>query len=731
MVNSKIFCITGVSLSIPPWPDNVTLSASILLNPANVERFGQTLGSKNLQDRQYRVWVNLVVLFRLLTRCRHLAFDHDAFWAFIGHHWGIPNATPHMIEELADVYSERRRIYLQATHIKRKHFDLLTDFIDAWNLSNSCPSPPPPLSKEKIAAEWECVKASWLEYLRLDHKSLLDVCNPPRIGTFPVRKGTLSGFQIKGASARTPPGSGKDSLKRITGPSSDHHRISTATANGYTAESPTPEARKVAIDDPVQTENRKRRFASDTPSTAKRQCILESPPSCPTPGVEADSAPLEATRQERERSILTDMSISASSAATSICASPGPAEDVNQHDIEAQQAEKPLTFSDPPASCHGQHIGESSSPFSVSFDRWMEKSDKEVQILKEQTNLLLESQELSRDLQKAHDQLIMFTASKCQEALEKLDQLGNQVHVLGKDAVAFRQSGEVLQTWQTEQRNLIQGFQGHIAGVESALEETKKDIIAYENRRNHGEKELRQVVEARFSQLESKVESQASAKLQTAGGFEAELQILQGKTGGLEATVVPKRLKDRHESTEMIGSSHPLKVDFARRFTKIEETIATSTSLINNCRTLVEVSKTTIDQRLEMFTNRLNLLQNRLSNHIADQTKISMEQTKRLEQVEAELTRFKEAASYELQQKPNSLSRSEFADLQAQLDAMKKSLAVIEQRRGAHPTEEHSGAPLSPISQTAPNYSALLEQNVHLLSSRKHALSTMAIKREN
>ncbi|WDK10753.1 hypothetical protein CGRA01v4_02032 [Colletotrichum graminicola] len=725
-----MFFISGVSLPVPPWPENPILSAAILLHPGNVKRFGRSLESKNVQDRQRRIYTNLIVLFRLVTRCRHLAFDHDAFWAFIARHWGVPNAGPQKTKELVDVYSERRRVYLAAAYIKRKHRDLLTDLIDAWNSRDSSPSVPSPLSGPEIAAEWERVTTSWLEQLRLDPQSLFDESCLPLIGTFPARNGTSYSFQIKGGSGRshvsgkdlfervTVPG--KDLFERITVPSPGHHHMSSVTPNGHTVESPAPKATEDVIDDLIRTESRKRKFTPNTPDTAKRQCIPESPLSCIQLENEPVSARHKAAAQEQDSNSSDEMSTSASS---------GPADDVIHHDMEAQQTEQSLTLDGPTTSCIGLHAGVNNSPSSVSSDRRMEESNKEMQTLKEQTKLLLESRDLSRDLQKAHDQLIIFTASKCQEALERLDQLSNQVDILGKDAVACLQSGQELQKRQTKQQNLIQGFQDHVAGVESALEEAKKDIMAHESRRNHDE-HYQQLVEARLFQLESKLESQTSARLRTTGSVEAELQTLRKQeASGLEA-VVPERLDEYHETSGMMGSSNPFNLEFEGRLTTMEETIATNAALINHCKTLVGVSKMTVDQHLKNLDNRVKLLENRCSNHIADQTQISKEQTRRLELVEAELIRHKKAASNQLQPKPSGPSWSEFADLQAQLNVMKNSLAAIEQTR-ANPTEDDSGTPLSLISQPALNRPARSEQNVPSASSRKHAPNIVAVKREN
>ncbi|KZL79039.1 hypothetical protein CI238_06872 [Colletotrichum incanum] len=118
VLHSDIF-VSGVSPPIAPWPNDPTLSAAVLLSLGNVERLGRSFGSKNEQDRQRRIFINHVILFRLSIRCQYLAFDHDRFRGFVTRHWGVSNASPQRVEELVDVYSKRRRAYSQYTKVKR------------------------------------------------------------------------------------------------------------------------------------------------------------------------------------------------------------------------------------------------------------------------------------------------------------------------------------------------------------------------------------------------------------------------------------------------------------------------------------------------------------------------------------------------------------------------------------------------------------------------------------
>ncbi|KAK1973388.1 hypothetical protein LZ30DRAFT_743719 [Colletotrichum cereale] len=638
MVDSNIFRVRGVSLPVPPWPNNPIHSAAVLLHPTNVKRLGRSLESNNVYDRQRRIYINLVVLFRLLTRCQHLAFDHDNFWSFIQHHWGVPNVSPDKTEDLVNVYSDRRRVYTQARHIKRKHHDLLTDLIDAWNTRNIYLSPPSRPSRQEIDAQWDSVKTWWLEQLRHNSQSLLDESNPPHIGTFPVRKGSSPAIQVEG-------GSNRPLSERITVPPLDRSRECSAKSNSHPAGSPAQKVPERAIDDLINAEGRKRRLASDPTNPAKRQCVPEKlPSSClPRPEPQSASELHKAVRQGRENDSPREASTGDSFR---------PAQGVSQHELGAKQADQSPTLSDQIAARTGQHVRTDDSELLKSFEGQIEEHDKGMQMFKEQTNLFLESRKLSRDIQKAHDQLTMLTASKCQEALGRLEELSSQVSALGKNVVACRKSSEGLQKRQTEQQALIQGLQSDVQSVDLGLREAKKDKTApamqqaYVEESGHG-------VKAQCSQLKSRSESHTDIGLQTKQGVEAELRPLQAQLedqSSLRNSIL-EGFDERREKIDPIALRYELKVGLEGRLAKMEEAISTSTGLVNNCWTLVEISKTAVDQNFMALYDRVEMLENRFSNYATDQTRISNEQARRLELVEADLSRYKEAASKQLQQK--------------------------------------------------------------------------------
>ncbi|KZL79053.1 hypothetical protein CI238_06875 [Colletotrichum incanum] len=148
------------------------------------------------------------------------------------------------------------------------------------------------------------------------------------------------------------------------------------------------------------------------------------------------------------------------------------------------------------------------------------------------------------------------------------------------------------------------------------------------------------------------------------------------------------------------------------------EIIAFGKTLINKCRTLVEANKP--------LTAGVAF-----DNQATDRLKIDDEHAKTLGLVEGELRRCKETASSELQQKPSCPSGSDLADIQAQLNAVKNSLAVVVQNQWFNPTERGLGTTLSPINQIALNRPPRIGQNAPSANSRNSATVTAAAKKEN
>ncbi|GKT97186.1 hypothetical protein Ct61P_15036 [Colletotrichum tofieldiae] len=646
-----------------------------------------------------------------MSKGSHLAFDHDNFWGFVSRHWGVSNVSPQKIEELVDVYSERRRIYSQSTNAQRNHRKLLADLIDSWISRDPNPSPPSRLSRQEIAAEWEFIETSWLEQLRSDAQSLLDESDPPHIGTFSVSKVTPSICNINGGTNQ-PSVSGKGLVERVTEPSADHSRRCSVTSNTRKADSPPLKGIEEAIDGVIQTEGRKRKFTSGTTNFAKRQRVLGSPPY--PPGWNRNLLRSFKRLPRKGEKIRNPRDTR-----------------VNQHDLEENDTQQNPTLNEKTALCIGQQVTDKSEVFD-SFGKRIEEQDENLNVLKERINLLLESGELSRDIRKAHDQLTMLTASKCQVALERLEEISIQLSALGKDVVACRESGEELQKRQTEQQGVILGFKRNIESADSGLKDAMEDSLAHRKQQTHC-KESRQGAEARLSQLRSNLESKTGTGLQTKEGIATQLRPSETHLEKQsDATVLMlKDLDERLMKIETSASGHQPEVEFEGRLKKLEETISISKTLVNNCRTLVEANKTSVDQYLVILDNRVNMLEHRFDSHAADQVKINDEQARRLGLVEGELGWYKGAASSQLQSKPGRSSGSELAVFQAQLNAVQDFLAVVAQNQRFNPTERGPETSLSPTKQIVLSRPTRIRQNARSANLLNPVTKEATVKKEN
>ncbi|WQF84185.1 hypothetical protein CDEST_09199 [Colletotrichum destructivum] len=655
-MNHAAFRITGVSLPTPPWPDNPVQSAAVLLNPANEKRLGQHSDLRTVRDRQRRIYVNLVVLFRLVTRCQHLAFDRDEFWPFIARHWSITKAGPKKVEELVDIYATRRRAYL---NLKRKHLhrDLLTDLIDAWNSRDPHLSPSlfPPFAR---------------------------------------------------------------SQSRPSG-----HELHLKPQNAH------PTLPEKAIDDLIQSESHKRRFGLETPpSSAKRQCVPrpESPPHL---------LPLEQQRVPETPNTLESLRVprldKQDTQETPTSRGPKAAQDVDHNVADTIQADPGSSVNGEAQPCPGQRTASPTydSELLKTLETRIQEHDREVKMLKEQTDLFLESEELSRDVRTAHDQLSIFTASQCQKALERLDELSSHINGMGEEVMACRRAG---QDFQVLHGSLIDGYKTDLKSVNSGLKEVQKTLLTQRELQHTHEKST-QDAEARLSQLETKLENPAGIWLQIKEGIESRLSVLE--TQVKEQVAAPpsirKEADERIENIETTSSSHWYKDEFEARLQTMEESITVNTTLINNCRTLVEVSKTSLGQHLGSLGSRIQLLEHRFSNHVAVQTKTNNEQAKRLELVEAELKMYKQAASSQSQQRPTRPTGSNFADFQAQLNALRNSLAIVARNQRVDQTKTVVAMPSPPVSQVAFDNLSRPSQSKPSASSVQITSDHSAVKEES
>ncbi|KAH9237299.1 hypothetical protein K456DRAFT_1721002 [Colletotrichum gloeosporioides 23] len=311
-----IWFISGVSLAVLPWPDDPIKSNALFLNPVHVRRLGGKYdkppkGADETKDFYYRkrtIWINLVVLFRLLLMAQHLSFDHDNFWKFVRLKWGIGTNVSDT-KFIVNLYADRRDAYLNNRHIQRRHEDLLTDLIDAWvTRGGDLPLPRWP-RRDDITAEWERLHADWDRFLQHgDYSLLIDPDDPPTLGRFPEDRGTPAPFRIKGEGLR--------SRSQSTGYDRDQSSTRTSMAPPPRNNEPqpppsppsrplTPNAMEVTVDELIESEGnpaqkRKPHPGELDPTPTKRRCIEDDLPSpwarAPSPApdnVESDATHFE------------------------------------------------------------------------------------------------------------------------------------------------------------------------------------------------------------------------------------------------------------------------------------------------------------------------------------------------------------------------------------------------------------------------------------------------------
>ncbi|KAK1726526.1 hypothetical protein CaCOL14_012228 [Colletotrichum acutatum] len=703
-----IFWITAVSLPLPPWPNQVTLSKAILLHPGNAKKVDRFVELKTLSDRQERIHINLVILFRLLLRCQHLAFDRTRFWDFIRDHWGVYNASSRMVEDLAETYSDRRRVYLETPKIHKKRHNFLSNLIDAWNSRDPDPPVGAQPTTQELQEEWKYVEESWSELMKHDRMSIIDPDNPPIYGAFSIKKGTPSSFQIRGGSIRS---AGKDLASRISVPSVQRQRRDSSTSAhlqmipsgkslprtsiptpdrqrraslGYDNIRPsTPVASESTIDDLIQSQGRKRKPCPEAPDSLKRQCLPGSPSCSPrlnsqlTPCHEEPSSQVMSSQDHRRTPTHHG-------AADSML-------DASQHLTEEQH------------KTYGPHLDDlatighqKQSHYGDELLRLLEtrvgQSDETMQLLKQQASLVMESEELSRDIRKAHDQLNLLTASKCQDALQKLDVLSGQINSLVVEIMTCRKSSQKIQQRQQDQHGLIKSFEGDLKTLNQEMKEVKNGFLSNtESSQASGasDKTIRIGSEGRKG-----VDTQQSIRMET------RLASLEERMGAQPESTLPppEGFEDRLKRIERAIADHVPNADYMPRIIKMEEAIAISTTLINNCRTLVDVSKTSLDQHLGTLYNRIAMVETHLTNHVAEQAEAKKEQAKRMDRIEAELQRQKETISTQQQPHPGRQHATESSDFQAQLNALKSSLAALARGQSMENADRTSTIPLTPAT---------------------------------
>ncbi|KAK1623181.1 hypothetical protein BDP81DRAFT_399503 [Colletotrichum phormii] len=653
--DTDIFWITAVSLPIPPWPKNVVQSKAVLLHPGNARKVDKFVVLRNMIDRQGRIHLNLVVLFRLLLRCQHLAFDHAHFWTFIRDHCGMETLNCRMAEELAEIYSDRRRVYLETKKIFPKRHNFLSSLIDAWNSRDPDPPAHARPTNQELVAEWNYVEKSWLWLMEHDRMSIIDPENPPVYGAFPAKKGTPSSFQIKGGSIRS---TGKDLASRISAPSPQRQRRGSSTSlhgekvppgkvfsrlsmpspdrqrrasSGHDSIRPsTPGASERAIDDFIQSEGRKRKLSPEAPDSLKRQCIPESSP-C-SPRLDSQLTPCHKKPSSQVMSSQDHQQTSTHHGATDIML------DTSQ-DLAKEQHETCDTSLNNLATIGHQKEAPHGDELLQLLETRVGQNDETMQLLKEQTNLVMESGELSREIQKAHDQLNLLTASKCQDALQKVDVLSSQINNLVAEIMACRKSDQEIQQRQQGQQDLIKSLEGDMQTLNQEMKEVKNGLLS--------KTDSPQARETSNQAARIRLEDRNGVDDQQSIRMETRLAVLEERMGTrIDSALSPSRtFEERLERIERATADQVPNAEYMPRILKMEEAIAISTTLINNCRTLVDVSRASLDQHLGILHNRIATMEARLTNQVAEQAEAKKEQTKRMDRIEAELQRQKETAS--------------------------------------------------------------------------------------
>ncbi|KAF6826900.1 hypothetical protein CPLU01_09380 [Colletotrichum plurivorum] len=778
----KIWFISGVSLDFPPWKNNIILSKAILLNPVHVKRLGdpsaQTLISTG--HRKRRIYVNLVVLFRLIIRCQHLAFDHDQFWLFIRRCWGLP-ASPHQIEDLVDIYAKRRLVYIRSPRIQRRHVDLLTELIDTWN--DRDPEPPqsrwPP--QRVIADEWAFIKDEWDAFVRSDFSdfsSLIDDTNPPVLGTFARHRDSdtthaPASFKIKNAAQRSAePDRGRELFPERAARRASISNPSPTAPKGPSKPITAPGPFEEAVDELIGLQGQNPQKRKEAPEAAdatptKRQCVPEPAPSSPR---SRPSPPYRPSPTEEDS--LTDAQVPERKPSVDEClpALPKPSmppSPLNTPTEPTRAAEQPkqAPFSPGQPGRHTREVTPSrldTTPFKqdatesqenlpeappgdkdkaedghlvnlsnadviIPFEARLNRQDErlaavgelakaieemakaaeehskvvrdqakaveeqvraaesqaraagvqarsaEVQAraaedqaraAEDQARLLAESGDLSRDIQKAHNDLTVFTAATCTDALAKLDALTGELSALSEQVAACRRDAEEMQHHQeqqvTEQKYQLEamsaGLHSRIKGLQKDLRNSINDSQARQADTLSTHAQLKRGLHSATRALEAITNQQniqAEAHLQHVEAASAHMKSMATRMLSIESQRqnreenqkgVETRLSKLESSLGEAGASSLPIAEFDERLKKAENGVTTNSQLINNCRTLVEASKTRLDQQYSSLDNRIRLLEQRFNHRVVEQDRSSKEQAERMDRLEAELLHFKKMA---------------------------------------------------------------------------------------
>lgn len=699
--NEKIWFISGVSLEFPPWKSNIILSKAILLNPYHVKRLGDFSAKPPLTNngRKRRIYVNLVILFRLLLRCQHLAFDRATFWNFIRRSWACGGSSE-QIEDLVNIYADRRLVYIRSPWIRRRHVDLLTELIDAWNDRDE----DPPQSKwppsHVVNEEWTYVMNEWDELVRTDCQSLLEAANPPVLGSFSPRLDphVPMSFKIKNAAQRA---AAEADRGRELFPERAAKTANNAPPNAPKGPSAAGPYGK-AVDQLIELHGQpataqKRKSTPDTPDATptKRQCVPEPPPSSPRsrpspgprrPTEEDPKSDADAIIAERGPSFdeyspaspRPSMPPSPQRTPKELChAAEQPKDAVLpqldsaplKQDAAGFQDDLQVALPDGKGEAHDDHASNQSNrdvimPFEARLNRQHERlaaveeranaAEEKAKTAEEQAKLLAESGDLSRDIQKAHNDLTVFTAQNCTDALAKLDVLTGELSALVEQVAACRQAAEEMQLKQEEQaKEQKYQLEAKSAGLHSRINSLQKDLRNSINDRQSTHAQLKAGLQSATKALEdvqNQQKLQAETSLKEAETVSGHMKSITTKISSIESRHesyeedkkdIDTRLSKLESSPRQAESSSALLTELEGRLKKVEYGVTNNSKLIDNCRTLVETSKIRLDQQYSSLDNRLRLLEQQLGHRTTEQERTSKEQAERMDRLQAEFLQFK------------------------------------------------------------------------------------------
>ncbi|KAI8189186.1 hypothetical protein K4K49_009477 [Colletotrichum sp. SAR 10_70] len=654
-----IWFISGVSLAVLPWPDDPLKSKALFLNPIHARRLGGKYdkppkGADETKDFHYRkrtIWINLVVLFRLLLMAQHLSFDHDNFWKFVRLNWGIGTNVSD-IKFIVNLYADRRDAYLNNRHIQRRHEDLLTDLIDAWvTRGGDLPLPRWP-RRDDITAEWERLYADWDRFLQHgDYSLLIDPDDPPTLGRFPEDRGTPAPFRIKGEGLR--------SRSQSTGYDRDQSSTRTSMAPPPRNNDPqpppsppsrplTPNAMEVTVDELIESEGnpaqkRKPQPGELDPTPTKRRCIEDDLPSpwarAPSPAL--DNVEADATHSE---------SVS------------GPTEKRTSHQLVAM-IEKATSDIQDLGTRHEDRLDSLNQRATLSFLKTkVSEHEKKLKSPQSHGNVAEQATMPGPSKADAHAealQSLQEDASKQSEALQSVEQRVDDLERKSSDQ--SHQLGS-HQKQIDDQKCQLDNHHERLGDYHRQLDDHHNKIVA------HAQETLLQSLQDKagadenMTQSLQELEAKASHLQTTIGNYRAELDTLK------------LRLAKSEETTSQLGKTSVHSAAFTILSSKVDGNLGRLVSMEETVAQLTKNSTTKLNEHM----NILNSL--RASTARLDKTSVESKAT--LDSLQAKVDRQSEqsqtvAKTIDSFRKMNDVFNAMLDSLEAKVDHQSEQSQVV------------------------------------------------------